>query len=55
LHTVENRTSEITNELLQQVGLLGGDLVEAIALATAFSLVAGKTSSELSVEDCIVS
>ena len=50
--TVENRTGEVTNELLEKVGLLAGDFVEAIALATLLDLVRGKTSAKLSVEDC---
>lgn len=55
MHTVENRTGEITHELLQEVGLLRGDFVVAIALATAVGLVSGETGAKLSVDDCIVS
>lgn len=55
MHTIENRTGEVTHELLQQVGLLRGDFVVAIALATALSLVRGETSAKLSVDDCMVS
>ncbi len=55
MHTVENRTGEVTHELLQKVGLLRRNFVEAITLATALSLVGGETSAELSVDDCIVS
>lgn len=51
MHTVENRTGEVTHELLQQVGLLRRDLVEAIALATVVSLGGRETSAELSVDD----
>ena len=51
-HNVENRTGEVTHELLQEVGLLRGDFVESIALATRLSLRGGETSAELSVEDC---
>jgi hypothetical protein len=51
-HNVENRTGEVTHELLQKVGLLRGDFVETITLATSLSLRGGKTSAELSVEDC---
>ena len=51
-HNVENRTGEVTHELLQEVGLLRGDFVESIALATGISLRGGETSAELSVEDC---
>lgn len=50
--TVENRTGEVTNELLEKVGLLAGDFVEAIALAALLDLVRGQTSAKLSVEDC---
>ena len=49
--TVKNRTSEVTNELLEKVGLLRGNLVEAIALATLLDLVGGETGAKLSVED----
>jgi len=51
MHTVENRTGEVTDELLQQVGLLRRDFVEAIALATVVSLGSRETSAELSVDD----
>jgi hypothetical protein len=50
--TVENGTSEVTDELLEKVGLLGRDFVETIALATLLNVGRGKTSSELSVEVC---
>lgn len=50
--TVENRAGEVTNELLEKVGLLAGDFVEAIALAALLDLVRGKTGAKLSVEDC---
>jgi hypothetical protein len=50
--TVENGTSEVTDELLEKVGLLGRDFVETIALATLLDVGRGKTSSELSVEVC---
>ena len=49
--TVENRTGEVTNELLEKVGLLAGDFVEAIALATLLDLVGGETGAKLGVED----
>lgn len=55
MHTVENRTGEVTHELLQEVGLLRRDFVEAIALATVVSLSGGETGAKLSVDDCIVS
>lgn len=50
--TVENGTSEVTDELLEKVGLLRRDFVETIALATLFNIGRGETSSELSVEVC---
>jgi hypothetical protein len=55
MHTVENRTSEVTDELLEKVGLLRRDFVEAITLATAVSLVRGETSAKLSADDYTVS
>lgn len=55
MHTVENGSSEVAHELLQEVGLLRRDLVEAITLATRVSLVGRKTSAELSVQDCVAS
>jgi hypothetical protein len=48
--TVENGTSEVTDELLEKVGLLRRDFVETIALATLLNVGRGETSSELSVE-----
>jgi hypothetical protein len=51
-HNVENRTGEVTHELLQEVGLLRGDFVETITLATRLSLRGGETSAELSAQDC---
>lgn len=54
MHTVENRTGEVTHELLQEVGLLRGDFVVAITLATALSLGGGKTGAKFSVDDCII-
>ena len=50
--TVENGTSEVTDELLEKVGLLRRNFVEAISLATFLDVVAGKTSSKLGVEVC---
>jgi hypothetical protein len=50
--TVENGTSEVTDELLEKVGLLGRDFVVTIALATLLDVRGGQTSSELSVEVC---
>lgn len=49
--TVENGTSEITEELLEKVGLLRRDFVEAITLATSLDILVGETSAELGVED----
>ena len=49
--TVENRTGEVTNELLEKVGLLRGDFVVTIALATLLDLVGGETSAKLGVEN----
>jgi hypothetical protein len=48
--TVENGTLKVTEELLEKVGLLTGDFVEAIALATLLDVAAGKTSAQLGVE-----
>lgn len=50
--TVKNGTLKVTEELLEKVGLLTGDFVEAITLATLLDLVAGKTGAKLSVEVC---
>jgi hypothetical protein len=52
MRTVENGASEVTDELLEKVGLLRGNFVEAITLATLLDVGRGKTSSELSVEVC---
>jgi hypothetical protein len=52
-HNVENRTGEVTHELLQEVGLLRGDFVVAIALATAFGLVSGETGAKLSIDEVV--
>jgi hypothetical protein len=52
MHTVENGTSEVTEELLEEVRLLRRDLVPAIALATGFDVVGGKTRAQLCVDDC---
>lgn len=49
--TVKNGTGEVANELLEKVGLLAGDFVEAIALATLLDLVGGETSAKLGVEN----
>jgi hypothetical protein len=50
--TVKNRTSEVTEELLEEICLLRRDLVVAIALATSFHVVRGETGAELGVDDC---
>jgi hypothetical protein len=50
--TVENGTSEVAEELLEEVGLLRRNFVEAILLATRLDVVAGETSPELGVEVC---
>jgi hypothetical protein len=52
MHTVENGTSEVTEELLEKVGLLTRDFVEAITLPAVLDIGASETSTELSVEDC---
>jgi hypothetical protein len=52
--TVENRTSEVTNELLEQVGLLTRDLVEAITLPARVGIGGGETRAKLGVEVCMV-
>lgn len=51
--TVENGTSEVTEELLEQVRLLRRDFVEAITLAAGVDVGGIETSSELSVEVCV--
>lgn len=50
--TVENWTGEVAEELLEKVGLLARDFVEAIALAALLDVVRGETGAELRVEDC---
>jgi hypothetical protein len=52
MHTVENGTSEVTEELLEEVRLLRRNLVEAISLATGFDVVRSETRAELGVDDC---
>ena len=55
MHTVENGTSEVTEKLLEKIGLLAGDFVEAIALPAGLDVVASQTGAQLGVEDCIAS
>jgi hypothetical protein len=52
MHTVENGTSEVTEELLEEIRLLRRNLVVAITLATGLDIVAGQTGAELGVDDC---
>ena len=52
LLTIENGTSEVTEDLLEKVGLLRRDFVEAITLAALLDFVRGETSSKFGVEDC---
>jgi hypothetical protein len=52
MHTVENGTSEVTEELLEEVRLLRRDLVVAISLATSFHVVRSETGAKLGVDDC---
>ena len=49
-HDVQNRALEVTEELLQEVGLLRGKLVVAEALATVLNLVGGDTLADIRVE-----
>jgi hypothetical protein len=51
MHTVENGTSEVTEELLEEIRLLRRDLVVAITLATRLDVVVAKTGAKLSVDD----
>ena len=48
--TVKNGASEVANELLEQVGLLTGDLVEAITLPAVVGIRGGETRAKLGVE-----
>jgi hypothetical protein len=48
--TIKYRTSEITEELLEEIGLLRGNLVPSVTLATLLNIVGSKTHAELSVE-----
>jgi hypothetical protein len=50
--TVENGTSEVTEELLEEVRLLRRDLVPAIALAARLDVVRSETGAELGVDNC---
>jgi len=52
MHTVEDGTSEVTEELLEKIRLLRRDLVPAITLTTAFDIVSGQTGAKLGVDDC---
>ena len=52
IHTVENGTSEVTEELLEEIRLLRRNLVVAITLATGVHVVRSETGAELSVDDC---
>jgi hypothetical protein len=49
-HDVENWALEVTEELLQEVGLLRGKLVVAKALAAVLNLVSGDTLADIRVE-----
>jgi hypothetical protein len=50
--TVKNGASEVANELLEQVGLLTGDLVVAITLPAGIGIGGGETRAKLGVEVC---
>jgi hypothetical protein len=50
LLTIENRTSEETEELDEQVLLLGGDFVPTVALAASLDLVGGETLLDVGLE-----
>lgn len=50
LHDVENRTLEVAEELLEEVGLFRGKLVEAEALAAVLDLCGGDTLADVAVE-----
>jgi uncharacterized protein YdhG (YjbR/CyaY superfamily) len=50
IHTVKNGTSEVTEELLEEVRLLRRNLVEAISLATSFHVVRSETGAKLCVD-----
>jgi hypothetical protein len=50
--TVENGTSEVTEELLEEIRLLRRDLVEAITLATIVGFGGSETVAKLGVDDC---
>lgn len=51
--TVENGTSEETQELEEEVLLLGGDLVPAEALAAGLDIVVGDTLLDIGVEPVV--
>jgi hypothetical protein len=50
--TVENGTSEVTEELFEEIRLLRRDLVPAIALAARLDVVRSETRAELGVDNC---
>lgn len=54
MHTVKNGTSEVTEELLEEVRLLRRDLVETITLPARLDIAVVETGAELRVEVCIV-
>lgn len=51
--TVEDRTSEETQELEEEILLLGGDLVPAETLAAGLDIVVGDTLLDIGVEPVI--
>jgi hypothetical protein len=50
--TVENGTSEVTEELLEEIRLLRRDLVPAVTLAARLDIVRSETRAELGVDNC---
>lgn len=51
--TIEDRTSEETEELDEQVLLLGGDFVPTVALAALLNLVRGDTLLDVGLEHLV--
>tara|TARA_R110002003_G_scaffold699_1_gene21076 strand:- start:2272 stop:2487 length:216 start_codon:yes stop_codon:yes gene_type:complete len=51
MHTVENRASEVAEELLEKIRLLARDFVEPIALSTVLDVLGCETAAKLGVED----
>lgn len=51
--TVKNRTTEITNELDEEVGLLSGQLVPTSSLATGIDVAGAQTGAHVGLEPLI--